>query len=130
MRYLTAEEILAIHDRIVEQIGGSLGVRDENLLHSLAERPKASFGGTEQFPTLFLKAATYLEAIATYHVFVDGNKRTAIAATGVFLRANGYEIVSLSTEEAEEFILEAAQRQKTLEEIATWLEKNSKTKTE
>lgn len=126
MRYLTVEEILAIHDLIIEETGGSLGVRDEHLLRSLAERPKASFGGLEQFPTLFLKAAAYLEAIATYHVFVDGNKRTALTIAQVFLKANGHVITILPLEETEEFILAAAQRQKSLENIAAWLEKNSK----
>ena len=126
MRYLTVEEILAIHDRIIDDIGGSLGVRDENLLRSLSERPRASFGGTEQFSTLFDKAAAYLEAIATYHVFVDGNKRTAITVAQIFLKANGCEIISLPIEETEEFILGAAQRQKSLSEIVAWLEKNSK----
>src|SRR3989338_7520715 len=118
MRYLSAEEILALHDRLIETIGGSLGVREENLLRSIAERPKASFGGQEQFPTLFLKAAAYLEAVATYHVFVDGNKRTSIAVAQVFLRANGCDIPALDIEESEVFIIDVAQRKKNLEEIA------------
>ncbi|HEV8666566.1 MAG TPA: type II toxin-antitoxin system death-on-curing family toxin [Candidatus Paceibacterota bacterium] len=126
MRYLTAEEILATHDKLIEQIGGSLGVREENLLLSIAERPKTSFGGQEQFPTLFIKAAVYLESVATYHVFVDGNKRTALAVAQVFLAANGYKTVSLPIKETETFILAAARRQKNLEEIAAWLEKSSK----
>jgi death-on-curing protein len=126
MRYLTAEEILAIHDRLVETIGGSLGVRDENLLSSIAERPKTAFGGREQFPTLFIKAAVYLESIATYHVFIDGNKRTALAVAHLFLAANGFEISALPIEETEQFILATAQRQKNLDQIAAWLEKNSK----
>lgn len=126
MRYLTAQEILAIHDRLIAQIGGSLGVRDENLLNSIAERPKTSFGGKEQFPTVFLKAAAYLEALATYHVFVDGNKRTSAIVAEVFLRANGFELPVFEIEEAESFIIAAAQRQKSLEEIASWLLKNSR----
>lgn len=126
MRYLTAEEILAIHDRLIETIGGSLGVREENLLRSIAERPKTAFGGQEQFPTPFLKAAAYMEAIATYHVFVDGNKRTSITVAQIFLRANGFEILSLSIDESEAFILAVAQRQHKLEIIAAWLEKNYK----
>jgi death-on-curing protein len=126
MRYLSAEEILALHDLLIEQIGGSLGVREENLLQSIAERPKAAFGGMKQFPTVFLKAAAYLEAIATYHVFIDGNKRTSVMAAETFLRANGFEIAVFNIEEAEQFILAAAQKQKTIKEIATWLEKNSK----
>ncbi len=126
MRYLSAEEILALHDLLIEQIGGLLGVREEGLLRSIAERPKISFEGQEQFPTLFLKAAAYLEAIATYHVFVDGNKRTSAMVAEVFLRANGFEITVFNMEEVEAFIVAAAQKQKTLVDIAAWLEKNSK----
>lgn len=126
MRYLSAEEILALHDRLIEQIGGSFGVRDEHLLKSLAERPKVSFGGAEQFPTIFLKAATYLEAVANYHVFVDGNKRTALLVAEVFLKANGLEIPIFSIEDSENFILAVAQKQKNLEEIAAWLEQNAR----
>src|SRR3989344_4933272 len=99
MHYLSVEEILALHDRLIEQVGGSLGVREENLLRSLAERPKTSFGRVEQFPTLLLKAAAYFEAVATYHVFVDGNKRTALIVAEVFLRANDWEIPTFQTEE-------------------------------
>lgn len=127
MRYLSAAEILAIHDRVVEETGGSLGVRDEHLLASLAERPKTAFGGTEQFSTLFTKAASYLEAIAQYHVFVDGNKRTALSVASIFLRANGYEI-ELPVEESEQFMIDAVVKKLSVEEIAQWLEQNSKKK--
>lgn len=126
MRYLSAEEILALHDMLIAQIGGSLGVREENLLRSIAERPKTSFGGIEQLPTLFLKAAAYLEAVATYHVFVDGNKRTSLMVAATFLRANGHTLPAFDIEDAEAFILAAAQKQKSLEEIAAWLESNAK----
>jgi death-on-curing protein len=124
MVYLSAFDILAVHDRVIEETGGMLGVREGNLLRSIAERPKTSFGGTEQFPDIFTKAAVYLESIATYHVFLDGNKRTAISVAGVFLSLNGYE-TSFPLKETEDFMIAAAQRQKSLEEIATWLEKHA-----
>jgi death-on-curing protein len=125
MHYLSAADILGVHDRIIEETGGMLGVREENLLQSIAARPKTTLAGTEQFPDLFLKAAVYLESVATYHVFLDGNKRTALTVAAVFLLLNGYE-TTLPVEESEEFILAAAQRQKTLEEIAAWLKKRSR----
>ena len=125
MRHLSVVEILAIHDRVLEETRGSFGMRDENLLHSIAVGPKASFGDKEQFPTLFLKAAAYLESIATYHVFVDGNKRTAITVASAFLAMNDF-LVELEIEATEEFILAVAQSQIKLEEIAAWLKKNSK----
>ncbi|MEK7480359.1 MAG: type II toxin-antitoxin system death-on-curing family toxin [Patescibacteria group bacterium] len=127
MQYLSAADIVGVHDRIIEETGGMLGVREENLLQSIAERPKTSFGGVEQFPEVFTKAAVYLESIATYHVFLDGNKRTALTAAAVFLLLNGYES-TLPIEESETFTLAAAQKQKTLDEIATWLKKHSRKK--
>src|SRR3989338_5955291 len=127
MEYLSTADILAVHDRIIEETGGMLGVREENLLQSIAQRPKTAFGGAEQFPDIFTKAAVYLESIATYHVFLDGNKRTALTVAAVFLLLNGYE-ATLPVEESETFMLAAAQRQKTLDEIAAWLKKRSRKK--
>lgn len=125
MYYLSAADILAVHDRVIEETGGSLGVRDPRLLLSIAERPKTSFGGTEQFPDVFTKAAAYLESIVTYHVFIDGNKRTALTVTGVFLALNGHA-TNLPAAESEKFMLAAAQHQKTLEDIAAWLKKRTR----
>lgn len=121
MRYLLAEEILAIHDRIIESIGGSQGLRDENLLRSIAERPRTAFGGNEMYPTLFAKVAAYLEGIAGMHPFIDGNKRTAIATAAVFLHANGVEI-ELPVNESEIVIIDTAQKRFPIDEIARWLE--------
>ncbi|HVB20302.1 MAG TPA: type II toxin-antitoxin system death-on-curing family toxin [Candidatus Paceibacterota bacterium] len=121
MRYLTAAEILTIHDRVIEETRGLFGVRDEHLLKSLAQRPRASFGGAEQFKRIFEKSAALLEAIATYHVFLDGNKRTAISAASIFLNANGFAI-DLPVEETEQFMLAVAQKQKTIAQIAEWIE--------
>lgn len=125
MRYLSASEIVAIHDRVIEETRGLFGVRDEHLLKSLAERPRASFGGSEQFKTVFEKAAALLEAIATYHVFLDCNKRTAISAATVFLNSNGHGI-ELPVEESERFILAIAQKQHSITDIAAWLEARSR----
>ena len=96
-------------------------MRDEHLLKSLAQRPRASFGAAEQFKRIFEKSAALLEAIATYHVFLDGNKRTAISAASIFLNANGYA-VDLPVEETEQFMLAVAQKQKTIAQIAEWIE--------
>ena len=69
MQYLPAADIVGVHDRIIEETGGMLGVREENLLQSIAERPKTSFGGVEQFPEVLRRRRYILESIATYHVF-------------------------------------------------------------
>lgn len=125
MEYLSALDILAVHDRIIEETGGMLGVREPGLLQSIAHRPQTSFGGNDQFPDVFTKAAVSLEAIATYHVFLDGNKRTALSVAAIFLALNGYK-TTFPVKESEAFMLAAAQRQKSLEEITAWLKKHSK----
>jgi len=122
--YLTAQEILVLHAFIVDEIGGMHGLRDAHLLQSLVERPKASFGGKEMYPTIHAKAAVYLESLARYHVFVDGNKRTSLATIARFLHINGYELTATDSQ-AEKFILKSAQGHVSLEEIARWIEEHS-----
>ncbi len=124
-RYLTGEEILYIHHQIIEKVGGSHGVRDMNLFLSTAERPKSAVFGEEQFPTVFLKAATYLESFAAYQIFVDGNKRTGLASVARFLFINGFKLTA-SNQEAEQFVMKVASKQVALPEIASWLEHHSK----
>jgi len=124
VRYLLAEEIIAIHDRVVFTIGGLKGIRDLNLLYSVAERPKMAMMGREFYPDIFSKAAATLEALAVWHVFADGNKRTAIAATHFFLRENGYRL-KMPTYAAFRFMLSVATKKKSLLEIAAWLKKYS-----
>lgn len=125
MRYPTPEDILVIHAKIIDEIGGSHGIRDLNLLISVTNRPKTAFGGKEMYPTIFDKAATYLEGLVKYHVFVDGNKRTAIAASARFLSINGFEL-SASNKEVEEFVLKIATHKQEIAEIAAWFKKHSK----
>lgn len=125
VRYLLPEEILAIHDETIEKEGGTLGVRDFGLLASLAVRPQMSMMGQEFYPSIFSKAASILEGIATYHVFADGNKRTSIISCSAFLSLNGYELTT-SSEVAYRFVMDVAVKKKTIEEIAKWLKKHSK----
>ena len=80
MRYLAGEDILEIHNEIIEKTGGAHGIRDVGLFLSVIERPKARYGGEELYPDAFHKAAAYFDSFAKHHVFLDGNKRTAFAA--------------------------------------------------
>ena len=127
MQYLTPENVLVIHAKLIDETGGLHGVRDLNLLISITERPKTSFGGQERYPTIFEKVATYLDGFVRYHVFIDGNKRTGIAASARFLFINGYEF-SVSNEEMEKFVLEVAIKKLGIAEIVPWFEKHSSRK--
>lgn len=125
MNYLTAEEILVIHARIIDATGGLHGIRDLDRISSMVERPKMQFGGQELYPTLFSKAAAYFESVAMDHPFVDGNKRTAISIAARFLFLNGYELLT-SSRILEQFVLRVMAEKRGITEIAKWLEAHSK----
>jgi len=120
VRYLSQNDILAIHALLVESTGGSDGVRDISLFASIVARPRQKVFGQETHRGVFNKAAAYLESIALYHVFVDGNKRTAITVAVRFLSLNGYAF-SVTNAEMERFVLRVVAERLPIDDIALWL---------
>ena len=125
MNYLTSQQILFIHYRLIETTGGSHGVRDLGALQAAAARPQASFGGEDLYPDLFAKAAAIMESLIKNHPFVDGNKRTAITATGIFLRRNG-RLIEASQEELYSFTMAMAAGGAGFGEAKEWLSCNAR----
>lgn len=119
MRYLTAEQVLFIHDRLIETTGGSHGVLDLGLLISAVARPQASFEGDDLYSDLFEKAAALFESLIGNHPFVDGNKRTAITAASVFLERNGWRLTT-SNDQLESFTLQCAADPPGTPVVADW----------
>lgn len=124
MKYLTAEQVLFIHSRLIDTTGGIHGVRDIGLLESAVARPQSGFGGEELYPDLFHKAAAIMESLIKNHPFIDGNKRTAITAAGIFLGMNGYSLET-SQKELEKFTLHMAIGKVSLHDAAEWFKKHS-----
>jgi death-on-curing protein len=120
MKYLTAEQVLFIHARLIAVTGGSHGVRDLSLLESAVARPQATFEGKELYPDVFLKVAALLDSLVNNHPFVDGNKRTGITTSALFLRANGWRLTA-DNSGLEEFILQVATSHLEISAIADWL---------
>ena len=125
MRYLSAEEILVLHAFVVDETGGSHGVRDIGLLQSIAHKPQSQFGGKELYRGVFKKAAVFLEAVVNYHVFVDGNKRTALITATRFLYLNGYELIATNIA-VEKTILSVSTKKIDIEQLENWLKDNTK----
>lgn len=123
MVYLDGEELLRLHKIVVDYAGGSHGVRDAHLLGSILVKPQMEFGGEEAYPTMWGKAACYMESLAKYHVFVDGNKRTSVAATARFLRLNGYRLTA-TNKGLEQCIVGVIVKKRSIPSIAAWLEKH------
>jgi death-on-curing protein len=85
--FLTHDELLEIHTRLVERFGGESGLRDPGLLESARFRPQSGY-----YADLAEMGAALFESLIMNHPFVDGNKRVAFFATDVFLRLNGYKL--------------------------------------
>lgn len=123
MRYLTLIEVLELHRRIIEQSGGTLGIRDLGLLESAIAQPRMTFGGEDLYPSLTEKSAALGFSIIMNHPFVDGNKRTGHAVTEVFLILNGMEI-SASVDEQERIVLAIASGELGRESWVDWLQQH------
>lgn len=121
VRYLNIVELILINE---ELIGGRSQLRDVDLLESATLRPMTSAFGEDAYITIHDKAAALLHSLARNHAFVDGNKRTAVLATVLFLELNGYR-VTWQPEEALTFMLQIAQGQTEWTTIADWLRTNS-----
>lgn len=121
MVYLSAEQVLFIHARVIAETGGAYGVLDLGLLQSAVARPQATFDRQELYPDLFTKTAALFESLIGNHAFVDGNKRTAITAAGLFLRVNGWRLTA-DNPELEAFTLACAQKLFSLEQATEWFE--------
>lgn len=106
--FLSMAQILQIHEQVIRQHGGDATVRDRGLLESAAAMPQAQFAGRQLHRTRAEMAAAYLFHLCRNHPFVDGNKRTALAAAGVFLRANGM-VLSAASGELEEMVMAVAE---------------------
>jgi len=123
VRYLTLAEVLALHELIVEQAGGSGAVRDLGALESAVAQPRMTFGGQDLYPTLAGKAVALCFSLIQNHAFVDGNKRLAHAAMETFLVLNGHEIRA-TVDESEQIFLELASGKGSRERLLAWLQEH------
>jgi len=114
--YLTVTEVLALHADLIERYGGAQGVRDQGLLEAALYRPQTGY-----YASLIEEAAALWESLAQNHPFIDGNKRTAFAATYTFLAING---ARLTADAQETYVFVAAlykANQFTFDKLVPWL---------
>jgi death on curing protein len=123
---ISAEEILAMHDRLVGQTGGAHGVRDLGALVSMLGRP---FGGTDRgdfYPSLEEKAAALCHGLVREHPFADANHRTGVAATALFLERNGRRFTARPAEVVA-FARGVAGEHHRIEDMAKWFRTHTRT---
>lgn len=116
--WITVEDCLSFHDKLLARFGGAGGVRDTDVLDSALARPRHLFANGS--PTLFDIAAAYAHGIVGNHPFIDGNKRSGLLAAALFLEANGVRF-SAAEEDAVVQMLGFATDAVTSEAFAAWL---------
>jgi len=124
VHFLSIEEVVVIHDRMIEIGGGAEGIRDVELLHSALGRPKATFSGVFLYSNVFDMAAAMIQSIVKNHPFVDGNKRTAFFGTLRFFEKNGFKFEMKNTEIVD-FMVRVDTQNLTVEQISVWFKKRN-----
>lgn len=116
----TKRQILLLHRQLIEQTGGSDGIRDEGLLDSAMAAPFQSFDNADAYPSLQQKAARLCFGLVKNHPFIDGNKRIGAHAMLVFLAVNGVELTYTQTQ-LSDIILQVAADEKDYPDLLDWL---------
>jgi len=117
------EIVVAVHQVLIAEHGGSPGIRDNGLLKSALARPRQLFS-YEAEATIFDLAAGYGFGLAKNHPFIDGNKRAALSTAAIFLEINGY---TLSVPEPEAVLVfeQLAGGDLSERQLANWLSDSS-----
>jgi death-on-curing protein len=119
VQFLSLDEVIEIHERLIERFGGSAGLRDKGLLESALFRPQTGY-----YKNLTDMAAALFESLISNHAFADGNKRVAFFASDVFLRLNGWKL-KVTADEGEAFIVGSIERSECdYEHLVPWIKKH------
>lgn len=120
--YLTEDEIIKINEGVINEYSPQepIGIMNANSLNMLVNLPKQSFGHSEFYPNIQKKSAILFRTIVKKHVFINGNKRTAVVALNIFLEKNGYSF-SVGLKEGLEYTVKVDTLNTELDDIAFWI---------
>lgn len=121
-RWISKRALLILHSESLATHGGGDGLRDEGLLDSALARPQnvVAYSDADNPPDVATLAASYCVGLAKNHPFVDGNKRAAFLATGLFLHLNAYRLTAAQAD-ATITVLGVAAGDITEDAFAAWL---------
>ncbi|MBU1368498.1 MAG: type II toxin-antitoxin system death-on-curing family toxin [Bacteroidetes bacterium] len=122
---ISMEDVLKIHKLLIDQFGGSHGVRDKSSLNSAINRPFATFDQRELYPEPVDKAAAILESIVINHPFIDGNKRTGYVLARLVLLKSGLDIKA-NQEDKYEMVMAVSKGEWKFEQIRVWMTERCK----
>jgi len=125
MKYLTREQLLLIHSLVIDETGGSHGVRDNEAVLTSEGAPKQNVFGKDLYPDVFHKAVAYVRNILSARPFKDGNRRTALAVAAVFLEHNEYRFL-VKEHAAAKFFAHIQSEKIDTRAFASWFKKHTK----
>jgi len=118
------DDILIIHEFLINKFGGIHGVRDHNLLQSAVARPFQTFDKKDLYKSHSEKAAALIESIVTNHPFIDGNKRTGWVLMRLYLMENGLDIRA-SQADKYNFVISIASNKLPFHEVVDWIKRHT-----
>ncbi len=126
MIYLSKEQIILLHERLIEVFGGSDGIRNDNLLDLSINSIHQTFDGIDLYPNIVHKAVHLGFSLVSNHAFIDGNKRIGTHAMLVTLELNGYEL-TYTNSELINIIMEVASSTRDEDNLLKWVKKHINT---
>lgn len=120
MIVLSKNQIIKLHSQLIQETGGTDGIRDEGLLESVLAAPFQSFSGTDIYPSLQQKAARLGYGLVKNHAFIDGNKRIGAHVMLVFLALNKIEL-SYTQDELSDTFFKIASRELSQQDLLHWI---------
>lgn len=124
IKYLTAEEILYLHFKVIEDYGGFHGIRDEKAIESIVKTPQQEVFGSKLYKIVYEQTAYYFRLLIKEHPFIDGNKRTSVSVIYIFLYRNGITLTA-KPKNLEDFAVDVAVKNLTIGQIANWIKQNT-----
>jgi death-on-curing protein len=112
------------HEKLMEDYGGSKGIRDRSGLEAAINRPFATFDGVDLYVDSIAKSAAIFESLLINHPFIDGNKRIGYFMMEFILYSDGKE-VCLTEDEKYDFVIQVAEGKMHIDQITKWIQENA-----
>lgn len=122
--YLSFEEVMKINKIVIELSGGKHQLTNENLLESAVIRPQMEGVRNPYYKDIYEKTAAIFESLLLNHCFLDGNKRTALAAAEAFLHINSYGF-HFADDAAEKFIYDILAKKLQFPQMVIWIKQHT-----
>lgn len=127
MIWISADDVIAIHSKVIQVSGGLDGIRDRNGLEAAIHAPLQTFGGADLYDTDIAKISRLGFGLASNHAFIDGNKRIGAMMTQLLLKWNGY-ILKLNSGELADMFIAIADGKAKENDLYDWIIRHLKNK--